>query len=267
MDESSIPPSLAPLFAPLPIPVADHLVLRLQRKQHLTAQAARELLLKEVREKRPTVYFSMRPFVNNTLGQIPEVHLRFSSGWLLRTLSLHSPGKKPLLPQTLSHWHGRGLLRYREYGLPDYDSAAALLIARLIDQGERNFLPSKIGAEEPLWWCWRQDSPQAPVQPCPVPLPPGLLPSTLLWTPWAGASWDRAWTAIGRELGAIRWARPEKSLWTLSPEEIALWDPELTSLVEKLPQEETFRQDLLQTLATLVLLRLAADRFQDPFIF
>src|SRR5947209_64980 len=59
---------------------------------------------------------------------------------------------------------------------------------------------------EPAWWCWRQDHPQTPIIPCPVPLPDDLPPSAVLWTQWAGAAWHPEWLGVGQR-GAIRWAR------------------------------------------------------------
>lgn len=266
MDER-IPESLAPLFAPLPIPIAEHLVLRLERKQHLSTEKARDLLLREVQQARFAVVLYMNPYVRNISHEAIEPALRFSTSWLLQTLSLHSPGKKALLPQTLSTWHGRGLLRYREYGLPDFDSAAALFIARIIDRGERNFLPSRINEEEPLWWCWRQDDPGSSPVACPISFPADVPPvdvppSALLWTPWTGAAWYPAWKQVGYAEGAVRFAGFQSRHWMLTPAQIGHWQPELAPFLQTLPREEVLRQDLLNTLADLALLRLATSRLK-----
>lgn len=100
------------------------------------------------------------------------------------------------------------LLRRDSWGVYDWQSVAALSICRRIDHvRERNWLPERVPEQEAWWWCWSQEFPGAPQEPCPYPaIPIDLPPSTLLYTRWAGASWsDAAWLKIDA-LGAITFA-------------------------------------------------------------
>jgi hypothetical protein len=274
-DQTPLLQSLYPLYAPLPVPMVEHLLIRLMRAKRASSPSmAWDVLRNEVQEKREMAFFSMDPFVQPRSLQ-RERHIpregAYSTAWLLQTLTNHTPDKVPILQDTLSKWHKRGLVRYREHGVPDYDSAAALFLVRMIDRGERNFLPSRIKDEEPYWWCWRQDTPTAPVIPCPVPLPPSLPPSALLWTDWAGASWSAPWVKIGASRGAIRWAgvmkiRQEQERWALTTADLTRWDQEAAALLNGLPLLDEANQKIeelerMHDVATSVLRRLAAQRF------
>lgn len=261
----SVLQSLYPLFAPLPVSFVEHLVRRFERARRASPSTAWDLLIREVREKRDLAYLYMNPFIQNR-----EV----STGWLLQTLTEHHPDKKAMPPQTLHSWHTRGLLRYESHGLPAPDSAAALFITRLIDPGDRNWLPTGMSDDEPGWWCWRQDTPGMPAVPCPVPLPANLPDSTLLWTPWAGAAWQSPWMLIGKERGAIRFVGTRKTRrsfrWDISYQALEQWVPTLASALASSPvthasplhdeDTEEVRQQLLHALATLALRHLALTR-------
>jgi len=268
MKHTSPQPSSYPDFAPLPFPIFQHLLRRFERKGRGDDGSLVPLLEKEVRQKRGIAFAYMNPFVRAGLRQKELRDHRFSTAWLLRTLAEEGPEKKPIPYSTLSYWHGRGLLQYSEHGLPEFDSAAALCIARMIDQGERNWLPSIIGEAEPHWWCWRQDDPESQPLLCPIPLPADLPSKALLWTPWAGASWDPHWVLIGKDLGAIRWAGVKRDQfnarhWGITTEDIERWDPLVATLTLDIPREEP--QELVQTLATLALHRLARTRISPAF--
>lgn len=255
-----------PLLAPLSVPIAEHLLKRFG-SQKLTPSATWDMLLDEIDRKREVAFRYMDPFV---------VTGEFSSGWMLNTLTVNSPDKKPVPPQTFSNWHSRGLIRYEQHGLPDRDSAAALFIARLIDLGERKWLPTKVQKEEPLWWCWRQDSPTHPVIPCPVPLPTSLQPATLLWTPWAGAAWHPEWLSLGNGIGAIRFYGiqhgKQERRWNMTYEDLTHWYPSLLQrdhpLLNRIKEYynnrvEEMRQQVLRTYATETLEFLALTRFDE----
>jgi len=190
---------------------------------------------------------------------------QLTTNWLLKTLTLHAPEEKPVSTQTFALWHERGLVRYRERGHPDPTAAAALVMARTIDDRERNFLPATLSAEEPYWWCWRQDAPDAPIVPCPVPLPEDLPASALLWTSWLGATWENTWLPIGT-LGAIRWAGQgpqNRGPFALSQQEIASWDAEVAML--PMPQAPprlhgVIEHEFFALKAQLILFRLALPR-------
>jgi len=178
----------------------------------------------------------MHPFVAND-------HL--TTSWLLKALTTHTPGKTPVQSSTLNLWHERGLFSYTERGYPEPDSAAAMLIARMVDRRERNWLPTIMTQREPRWWCWRQDRPDAPVVACPIPLPDDLPPSALLWTPWLGACWHIPWLQIGL-LGAARFAGTQGPMsgeewrWNLSLEDFHRWDPEMAAFA--LPPDASIAQ-------------------------
>ncbi|MHB8596759.1 MAG: hypothetical protein ACYDER_08110 [Ktedonobacteraceae bacterium] len=256
-----------PLFAPLPVPLVRH-VYRGPSRTHPSARSqprSLSILEQQIRMSRNAAYTVMHPFVaSNTL----------TTSWLLKTLSTDTPGKVPVQTAHLALWHERHLLRYAERGYPDPDNAAALLVARMVDPRERNWLPPTMTEEEPAWWCWRQDQPDAPVVACPVPLPPDLPATALLWTPWLGASWQTPWLPVGT-LGAIRFAGTRGPLhgeewnWSLTADELRQWDPEIAAFA--LPRESSFfgpgqrepffvrdvSQDLFHALVRVSLLRLA----------
>ena len=274
MDEEVLSQSSYPLYAPLSIPIVKHLALRLMRaKRAATLNEARDLLLVEVQEKRNVVYFYMNPFVHNPAGRARKGDVtHYSTAWLLQTLTLHTPSQMPMLQDTLTKWGKRGLFRYRERGVPDYDTAAALLIARMVDRGERNFLPTHIKDSERLWWCWRQDGPNEPVIPCQFPPPEALPSSTLLWTDWVGASWDTGWIRVGESCGAIRWAgirvtRSGEQRWSVPREALAAWDQQACALLDHLPvvgedaDQEEEERERFHIVAMAVLRRLAAHKF------
>nr|WP_242527382.1 hypothetical protein [Ktedonosporobacter rubrisoli] len=103
-------------------------------------------------------------------------------------------------------------MRFREHGIPDPSNAAAVFIYRLLVQDQRKgFLPTSMAPEEPDWWCWRQSGPDDKWIPCPIPLPTDLPPETVLWTPWAGASWEASWLLVGQDRRAIRFAGTHRS--------------------------------------------------------
>jgi hypothetical protein len=221
-----------PLFAPLPIPMILHL-LRGPSKAHPAATQQPltwQELEQQVSAARHAVYTIMYPFVEGD---------SLSTAWLLQTLTANSPNKSPVQGATLALWHERKLMRYTEQrrGRPDPENAAALLVTRMVDRRERNWLPTTMAEEEPAWWCYRQDSPLAPITACPVPLPSDLPATTLLWTPWRGAGWlrNRPWLPIGN-LGAIRWGsareivRGSEWMWDLSPHQLREWDSEIAAL-------------------------------------
>lgn len=252
MDSSQLSPALYPFVAPLPIPVAKHLQLRLERTKRTSATSLQQVLLEEIRHKRESVYILIDAFIRDT-PHLQGSQVQIPTAWLLQTLASYMPGEKVIPQQTLSFWHSRGLLQYK-----DYDSIASLLIARMIDTGERNWLPSQLEESERSWWCFTQASPNEPVLPTQITQLATLSTSTICWTPWAGAVWDSKWTPIhhnGVVYGAIRWAKgiQERSQvrYLVAPDDIALWDRAIAALA--LPGD----YDILQTLALLTLQRFA----------
>lgn len=261
-----------PDFAPLPLPFVQHLLA----EKHLSS----ETLKRDVVSLRLSIALLLSPFAQRQVrleqegGKLRETgmpeetqHGVVTTSLLQRLLTANAPSRRPVPLQTISDWHKRGLLRYRQWGNPDFDNAAALLIMRLLQTKIRGWLPPEMAADEPFWWCWRQDAPDAPVVACPVPLPAYLPPSSLLWTPWSGAAWDRSWVGIG-EYGALRWASlpgEEQLEQGFSLEMLARWDIRSASLYEPFPPMFGFLANdanhaLLVHLATLALYRLARQR-------
>jgi hypothetical protein len=258
-----------PLVAPLPVPFAEHALANVQQRQ--PPEAAWKTFEEELREKRRVVFNYMNPFVLGHLrGSARGSVDRYSTAWFLKTLTAHTPGKRPVVKQNLSLWADKGIYRAQEHGLPNVHNAAALLIERLLDQKRlRGWHPSSMEAHEPLWWCWRQDTPFHTPVPCPVPLPPNLPASALLWTPWSGAAWDAGWLLIDAKLGAIGWAATTRSrvdgrhLWNIPEEFLLQWDAALVPLAQDLhdPNLTPFQaQNIRHSLATLALQRLARTR-------
>ena len=258
-----------PQLAPLPIPMVEHLLKQRRRLLKKTVRTisqderekeALSLLEKNIQEKRQAVYALMDPLVQaeKVSGEIP-----LSTTWITQVLRVYTPENRVIPSQTLSLWRERNLLRYRERGHPDLAATAALLLARMVDERMRNWLPTTIAEDEPDWWCWRQDTPEMPYIPCPVPLPDNLSPSTLLWTPWIGATWDPHWLKIDA-LGAIRWAgavgETQPVQWTISQQDLQVWDAEVAALQIDFP---ACTEEVLHTLATLALFRLARTRLDS----
>lgn len=259
MIHEELPAFSYPLYAPLPLPVVDHLFKRPVRDAGRRLTQSWEALAQQIHFARRAAYLVMHPYVLTD---------SLTTAWLLARLKANSPAKTPVGTANLSLWYERGLLRYERHGRPEVDNAAALLIARMVDPRERNWLPSTIEAGEPHWWCWRQDTPQSAAVPCPVPLPDDLTSTALLWTPWAGAAWlNRHWLSIG-SLGSVRWARTARSRkaggehwsWAISRDDLACWDQEVTRL--PFPEMSSMYADeigaeVLQAQSTLILYRLA----------
>jgi hypothetical protein len=261
-------------FAPLSQPMIEQVLMCIPGTSRVHYYGRRkttthmETISNDVYLASQTVFTYMDPFIMGD-GQ------KAGSNWFLHALALHSMAKQPLTLQTLSDWHKRGVLRFSEWGRPLPDSAAAVLIMRMLDKRQKGWLPSKIEPEEPLWWCWRQDDPaQSPVA-CPGnPLPENLPASTLLWTPWLGATWAPPWIPIG-SLGAIRWAGAEKIgphdfRWRLEEADLQRWSPEVAGLQVKYPPSVQSRwrssdRDMIHYLAMTALFRLAQERMETVF--
>lgn len=266
--------SIAPLMAPLSRPIMVHLanyekvvlptVTTDMDEQLVTAgqrfRARWYFLSQQVQEKREEAFHLMSPVVQGRL---------LSTEWLIETLTQYTPGRqhetsKPLTAQTISRWREQGLLRYEQKNQPDSECTAAIVTARMIDPRERGWLPPTIAADEPLWWCWRQDSPTDPVIPSPVPLPENIPHHALLWTNWRGAAWKQPWLPLGN-LGAARWGgtmvENGNVLWNLTVQEMELWDAEIMPLGNGVL--DSAAKLTRHTLATLALLRLATPRLQQ----
>lgn len=200
----------------------------------------------------------------------------FDTDFLLKKLSEFTPQKKMDSPrllsaESLSHWRKIGLVRYESKNQPNADNGAALItLRRMVQHRERKWLPNPRKLDrthflnEPIWWCWRQDSLSSPLIKCPVPLTEDVPPHALLWTDWRGAAWKPEWLSVGN-LGCSRWAgtyvRDGALLWAITEEELSeRWG---------IPINADYKQALaatpltLHTLATSALLLLTTKYLEE----
>jgi hypothetical protein len=267
----ALPYSLYPAFAPLPIPVAEHLVLEEYRRYSRVIPAKRPQPEQiwasvggRVSKARRVAYEYLKPFVTvdrkrreqGLAGTFP------SSEWLLDALATYTPRGKRNAEPTLAYWQQRGLLRRdKPRGEFDLTSVAALLVARIAEEEhQRNWLPSELAEEEPAYWCYSQAGPDALVQPLPIPLPPSLPAATMLWTPWLGAAWIRDEWIIIDQL-AYRWAGVLSN-----GEELQVWDDDLVTILKTLKTNDLISQERVQAIlvqeASRVILQRVAHRHQ-----
>jgi hypothetical protein len=245
------PSRLYPAFAPLAVPIANHLLLLQQRqyRRRTSRRPAPEEMMQAVLEKvawaRNLVYDYLRPFVmaDKKRQQRGESRIFPRAAWLLETLVQYTPGLVRNSVETLDFWQKRALLRREKTrGLLEITSVAALLIARLAEEKlQRNWLPSSLEADEPHWWCYGRAAPDAPLQAIPVPIPTSSPPSLLVWTPWQGALWeDEQWQIIVGGDGLYRWAN--------SPSATAMlpWDEELPTKILAVQDDPLFGRPSVQ---------------------
>ncbi|MDQ2716226.1 MAG: hypothetical protein M3Z08_15070 [Chloroflexota bacterium] len=267
---STLPPHLYPAFAPLPLPLAEHLVLQEYRRSRRVVLAKRPhpeqvwaSVLERVSKARRIAYEYMHPFVIVDTKRSKQGLVRtFPAGdWLLDTLATYTPEGKRNAGPTLDYWQKKGLLRRdKPRGLLDLNSVAALLVARIAEEEhQRNWLPSELPADEPAWWCYSQADPTAPIQPVPLSLSPTLAPTAVLWTPWPGAAWlSEEWQIIENQ--AFRWAGAVST-----EHELAIWDRDLARTIlaaqtHILTAQETVQAALMQEARHLILQRVARQR-------
>jgi hypothetical protein len=256
-----------PSFAPLPGPMVLHLLLGKRRNLPRAAhpalgsaferetgytQAEWDHVLRLVQTARHNVFTRMDPLIRRD---------GLTTTWLLQALSEASPRMAEQPPEiitqsTLKEWKNRGFISNTRRNHPDAHQAAALLIARLVDDRKRNWLPRRLRADEAHSWCWRQDGPGLAPVPYPIPLLADLPKATLLISAWSGRGWDSDWTPIN-SLGAARWAGVivggQQANWDLSPDDLRAWDPQVAALLAQAPTSPA----LLQRLADIALIRLA----------
>jgi hypothetical protein len=193
---------------------------------------------------------------------LSQQYTELTSEWVAKELAALSPAQTAAFTAaTLSRWRASGLLRNEQKNRPHPDNVAALFILRVLDKyREKQWHPSVMPKDEPLWYCWRQDSPDAPVIPCPYPLPEDLPRSAFLYTTYRLAQEKPDWLPFGSL--AVRWGgitiHKHTYLWNLTTEDLVCWDRSITSQVGKkaLDTEAIFTR---HTLANLVLLNLASE--------
>jgi len=245
------PSQLYPAFAPLPAPMADHLLLLEQRRyRHRPArrpadQEMAQAVLARIDLARTLVFEYLYPFVTADQKRQERGESRTfpNVDWLLETLVQYTPGQGGNAEATLDFWQKRGLLRREKTrGLLEITSVAALLVARLTEGTlQRNWLPSFLEEIEPFWWCYGRVSPESPIQAIPVPFPADLPSSMVLWTPWRGAIWDGTWLSI-RTTFLYRWARSP------SVEDLLLWQEEIPRKIQAVQHDTLFGRPSVQSI-------------------
>lgn len=272
-----IPERLYPAFAPLPIPFAQHLVTQEYRRCRRIATRKRPIspeppaevfwqtILPRVQRARSIVFELMHPFVlADARHRRRGRDLSFpDSEWLLDMLANYTPAEyepRAFSLETLKGWVKRGLLiREWELGPFDQTSAAALLIARIAEEiYENKWLPSQMAEEEPRWWCYGQEHPGATIVSLPAPLPDGLPPSMILWTPWQGAVWlNEEWHFAGSF--ACRWASP-----IASEAAITVWDKAMVTEIQQALQYIPFGKEAVRDILLMEARKILLERHIFP---
>jgi hypothetical protein len=230
-DFLDIPILMFPLYAPLSRPMIEHLVLlecQQYRRAVISSWPEREEIWKRVLERvtraRTDVCEYMDIFVRDDIKRAQEGAERAfpDDNWILDQLAAYSPANIKMTQKALEGWQARNILRREQArGLWRLDDVAALLIMRIVNvTHQKAWLPSEIPPDEPRWWAFGKDAPDAPIQSIPIPLAGGEgNPPLFLWTPRIGASWDSQWQ---RHHGiSVRWSRP-----FVSADEVAVWHNE-----------------------------------------
>lgn len=257
---------LCAAVAPLPIPLAEHLFGYWLDKHTDDELDAQSQCLAEIAEKRQHVYLYMDSFVRNLEKASPH-HLRFSTQWIRGVMGRYTPNKQEVPAKTFNHWVSSGFIRNTKKGQPTPESAAALILLRMLIEGKK-LLPHSMSRDEPAWWCYAQADPQSAPYLVPIPDIQHLPPQTLLWTPWPGAAWDPGWYLIsdsvtGSYYGAIRFAGIQsvrgQLFYTISMDQVMNWEPTAAKMYRSGP----FVSDEKQALIRLVLVHLAGERLES----
>jgi len=248
-ESMKFPAHLYPACAPLPAPMADHLLLLERRRyRHRPAQRPDDqemarIVLTRIKRARTLVFEYLHPFVlaDQKRQERGESRTFPNADWLLETLAQYTPGQGGNAEATLDFWQKKGLLRREKTrGLLDITSVAALLVARITERTlQRNWLPSSLEETEPSWWCYGRVSPGMPIQALPVPLPSDLPSSMVLWTAWQGAIWDGTWRTVG-EAFLCRWAGSP------SLHDLSLWQQDLPRKIQAVQHDSFFGRPPVQ---------------------
>jgi hypothetical protein len=142
--------------------------------------------------------------------------------WILEQLAAYAPENVKMTPKALEGWQARNILRREQpRGRWRLDDVASLLIMRICNTThQKGWLPESIPEDEPRWWAFGKNAPDAPIQSISIPLAGGEdSPPLFLWTPRIGASWDSQWQRLYGI--SARWSRP-----FVSADEVAVWHNE-----------------------------------------
>jgi hypothetical protein len=257
-----------PQFAPLSVPMVFHLLgissadIFLGRFQSSRDQLSQDFRLLE------THIIAARDAIFDLMHREKNVSIK----WFQTSVKqIHNEKNehtnKGVSLQTISNWRENHVLHFQRWGELDLDSAASVLIASMIDERKRHFLPSSVDDDEPIWWCYSQAPPlrsgvQAPIIPRPWPLPVHLEPGTLLWSRWP--VFDSTWLQFPR-IGAMRFSTIDKTA-------LALWDPSLdcSEIGHLLDTQGYFAEvsdGTLRSLAQSTLYKLSVGRLSPSILF
>lgn len=237
-------------LAPLPCALADHLFRQFQDES---------LFIAAVQESRRDIFDVLDPYVR--------------AGALTRALVIDRLGLygKAVAQSTFTHWQRQGIIKMERSGKLRPLSAQAILIAAMIDPGQRNwrlsqagFLPPDGVPEGDTWCCYIQRNPDADVEVWPVGRLDELPPASLCWTPLRSACWEQHWHLIGAGggfLGCIRFAgahRVRGQTWyDITIEDIRMWDAQVADLYVPCPGDDL---EQVQVLCYPLFHRLAIQR-------
>lgn len=270
----SFPPTLYPALAPLPVPFANHLLMKEYKRHPRNFKPTDEELfarvLARIARARYTVHDRLDALVRADRRNSLERGSRRgfpTIDFLLDELAIHvPPHHQPLRysRQTVELWKNRGLIRRSEGELMDIQCMAALLVARIADpELQRRWLPLSMDAEEACWWCYGKTSPQSPIRALPIDYT-WHNPAAVLWTPWRGAAWESdAWQAYGKRY-LFRWSG--------APSLAALrtWNTDIPERIEALGgdalmRKETVQSVLLEEARSSILALIAPEQQGDAY--
>lgn len=220
-----------PEVAPLSPTVADHLFRRFRSR--ISGPDAETQFIAAVREKRRDTFIVLDPFVR--AGAL-------TVAWVKESLAQYG---HQISKAGFEYWKDRGLVEMERHGKVEPLSAQALLIAGMIDPGQRNFLPPGDVPIEDTWCCYVQHAPDAKREVWPVGRIAELPAAAICWTPMRGACWKPGWHPIGERegfLGCIRFAGGKMvggRLWyTVTLDDIRQWDGAVADLYVPLPGDD-----------------------------
>lgn len=238
--------------APLPAVIVDHLFCRLKTSPDISDAEREAHFVALVDEKRSATFTVLDPYVRSN---------ELSRNWIIETLAIYG---HPIIQRTFTHWQHKNLIEMERSGKMKPLSAQALLIAAMIDPGQRAFLPPAGVPTGDSWHCYIQRKPGAEIESWPVNRLNELPPATLCWTPSASAYWQEGWRLIGEMegyLGCMRFAgtRMDRGLiwYDVSIDDIRCWDAAVAGLYAPMPGNTLIP---IQNLCRPLFDRLAAER-------
>ncbi|MBO0794414.1 MAG: hypothetical protein J2P36_26160 [Ktedonobacteraceae bacterium] len=240
--------------APLPGPFTEHLFQWMLRKGQRPLENIIPYLLREVAESRRYLYIYMDSYVRNRNKPVPREY-QFTSEWVRETMAMYRPDHEPPDTRTFTRWIKDHILATERKGRPAPDSAAALILLRMMITDEHLMIGRMAPSE--TWHCFAQIEPGQNSITLPISGIPTLPPSALVWTGWPGAAWN-GWQLVGKDEGAMAFAgqiSPCKHHPTL--QDLLRWRPGLANQYDR---KNGRVDDQIHALTQLALVQLAAER-------